>query len=72
MKKLNRLMTAALVITCSVSMVSYGGTTAQLKQNAKESSSAARSTSTAGSAGESRTARRTKRPLRMRAGKPGI
>ena len=56
MKKLNRLMTAALVITCSVSMVSYGGTTAYLKQNAKESSSAARSTSAAGSAGESRTA----------------
>ena len=56
MKKLNRLMTAALVITCSVSMVSYGGTAAYLKQNAKESSAAAKSTSAAGSAGESRTA----------------
>ena len=71
MKKLNRLMTAALVITCSVSMVSYGGTTAYLKQNAKESSSAARSTSAAGSAGESRTATKAdKKALADAAGKP--
>ena len=55
MKKLNRLMTAALLMTCSVSMVSYGaprgGTAVYLKQTVNESSVAAKSTSAAGSAG---------------------
>lgn len=73
MKKLNRLMTAALLMTCSVSMVSYGaprgGTAVYLKQIVNESSAAAKSTSAAGSAGELRTATKADQKVLADAGR---